>query len=324
MKKWFVFLLLSVFFLSCDDELKPSDENVIFDGRSLLNSVVENHILPEFEIFRSDVEVLVNAKTEFVTSKTVENLQILRNAYIKAYTSFQPVAKYGFGLADEINFYRQGFPAIDYLINGIGETDESIIAFYTGSNGNDYTTFLSKVIDRIDVLSKKVADDWNSTFGQTFSNDQGFVNVFVNGYIQYFEQRLRSSKIDFPAGKFDGTPSPETVESIFMPEESRGLLIKALESFKALYIGVNENDSSLSKVLIELGEEGLDAQIKLRFLEAQNLINTLDQNLERQVNTDNTKMLEARDTLQEIVKLLKIDLTSKLNIAIIFRDNDGD
>jgi len=263
---------------------------------------------------------------------------------------------HGFGLADEINFYqnlnshplnvdeiesfilnqenvnlssvlnedRQGFPALDYMLNGIASTDEAIVMFYTGSNALDYTSFLSKLVNRIEDLTDRVVTDWETNFKQSFSRDSGFFNVFVNSYIQYFERRLRSSKVDFPAGKFDGTPSPETVESFYSPQESRALLVEALESSRQLYLGNNNENLSLSQILIDLEEEGLDAQIKLEFLEAQNLIATLDESLVAQVNIDNTKLLETRDALQDVVRLLKLDLTSKLNVTITFQDNDGD
>lgn len=91
-----------------------------------------------------------------------------------------------------------------------------------------------------------------------------------------------------------------------------------------IYIGVNDDATSLSSVLVNLGEEGLDAQIRLKFLEAQNLITNLDSNLATQVSTNNAELLNARDALQDIVTLLKTDMTSILNIAITFQDNDGD
>lgn len=356
MKKFFLFLIPFFCLFSCDDELKETDGRVVFNDVALLNSVVENHILPEYEIFRADVEELASSKNVFVAEKTEANLISLRTAYLKAYTSYQAVAKYDFGVAQDLNYFqnlnlhpfnlseiegfilnqenqnlestlrqdRQGFPAVDYMLNGLANNDIEILSFYTGENANDYTTFLSRIVDRIEDLTIRVDDDWRSGFAESFINDNGFLDIFVNGYIQYFEKRLRTSKVDFPAGKLDGSPSPETIESVFMPEESRGLLLEALESSRILYTGVNDTADSLSSVLINLGEEGLDAQIRLRFLEAQNLINSLDANLAQQVATDNSQMLDARDALQDIVRLLKVDLISALNITIIFQDNDGD
>jgi len=356
MKNWFIFIAIGLLFISCDDELKSTEEDAIFDRISLLTSVADNHAIPEYKNFVADVSIMVTTKNTFIADKTEANLVAFRNAYLKAYTSFQPVAKYDFSLAQDVNFYqnlnahplrlanfesfilnqnnenlesvlnqdRQGFPAIDYLINGLSTTDTEILEFYTGENATDYTTFLSKIVDRINTLSTNVATDWENNLRASFISDGAFLNIFVNSYIQYFEKRLRASKIDFPAGKFDGSPSPEQIESVFKPEESKALLIEALESSRTFYTGVNAEADSLSKVLITLGEEGLDAQIKLKFLEALNVVNGLNDNLKLQVETDNTKMLEARDALQEIVRLLKIDLTSKLNIAITFQDNDGD
>lgn len=356
MKKWFFLLVLGILSGSCDKELKSGDTDAFFDKIAILENVTNNHILPQFEAFNQDTKALVEAKNTFVASKTEESLIKLREAYLKAYKTYQPVSTYDIGLAEEQFFYqnlnshplkleglsafilnqenenlgsiltqnRQGFPAVDYLLNGLASNDADILAFYTQENAANYTEFLSEIINKIDSLTSLLNEDWKANFQNTFTSEGAFLEVFVNKYIQYFEKRLRSTKIDFPAGKFDGTPSPETIESLFKPEESKGLLLIALENARLIYTGINEEVSSISKTLIELGEEGLDAQIKLKFLEAQNLIEKLDDNLKLQVETDNTKMLEARDALQEVVRLLKIDLTSKLNIGITFQDNDGD
>lgn len=358
MKKRLVFFLMCLSIFSCDDELTSNDANVIFDGVALLTNTVDNHILPEYRNFNDDVSNLVEAKNTFVTDKTEANLQALRAMHLKAYDSYQPVAKYSFGKAQDVFFNqnlnahpfnlsnvdsfilnqeseassltalenqdRQGFPAVDYLINGLASSDAEIVAFYTGSNALDYTQFLSNVIDRIQALTGEVIADWEGSFRNEFISDSGFLSVFVNSYINYFERRLRASKIGLPAGRNDGEPSPEQIESVFDPEESRGLLITALESSSILYEGLTDESDSLSRVLRDLGEEGLDARIKLEFIEAQTIINTLNPNLALQVNQNNNLMLETRDELQDVVQLLKLDLTSALNIAITFQDNDGD
>ncbi len=356
MKKCFVLLLIVMSFFSCDDDLVSNEENRLFDSVGFLSNVLTNHILPEFRTFSSDVVDLIEAKDAFVVDKTIENLLNFRNQYLVAYTSYQSVAKYGLGRSATINFNqnlntfpfnlveleafvlsdqskeltsvntqnRQGFPAADFLLNGLADTDEGILAFYTGENGTDYTQYLSTVVDRIDSLSEQASNDWEGTFGNEFSSDSEFFNLYVNTYIQYFESTLRTMKIGFPAGVNTGTISPISIESLYKPEESRGLYLEALASSRLLYTGINEEQSSLSKILINLGEEGLDARIKIAFLEAQSQSNRLNENLRLQVETDNNEMLLTRDALQEVVRLLKVDLTSKLNVSITFQDNDGD
>jgi len=44
MKKWLIFLLISISSIACDDELKPADEGAFFDSTSVLTSIANNHI----------------------------------------------------------------------------------------------------------------------------------------------------------------------------------------------------------------------------------------------------------------------------------------
>ncbi len=341
--------------LSCDDELKPSENNV-FDAIPLLENIVDTHILPEYDTFNKDLAKLVAAKDAFLTNTTEVNLVSLREAYLQAYTTFQAAGKYDFGLANDIRFYlnlnshplnvekvesfistpesinleriesqaSQGFPAVDYLLNGLGTTDSEVLAFYTGSNAENYTFFLSKIVDRIANLTQQIVTDWENNFADIVKNDAEFADLIYNNYVEYFERRLRSTKIDFPAGKFSGIPNAKAIESVFKPEESRGLLLEAFNSARTFYLGTENSTSSWSKILLDLDEKGLDARIKLEFIEAEIALNALNENLSSQVETDNTLMLAARDALQDLVILFKADAVSVLEIPITIVDNDGD
>ena len=354
-RKVLLFISSILLLIGCDDELKPSNNN-IFDASTLLESIVDNHLLPEFKKFDTDASALVIAKNVFVETPSTDNLNNLREAYFKAYLSFQSVGKYESTVTENLNFYlnlnahplntngieafildqeninfssiltqdRQGFPALDYLLYGLAETDEAILSFYTNSNANDYNSFLSKVTNRIAALTSEVKNDFENNLANQIKSDIGFGNSIFNNYLQYFEKRVRSSKVDFPAGKFDGTPSPEVIESLFNPEQSKRLLIEAFNDIELFYLGTEESESSWSKILINLEEDGLDAKIKLAILEAKNAIDDLDDNLKLQVETDNAKMLATRDKIQQVVRLLKVDVVSVLGINITFIDNDGD
>ena len=53
-------------------------------------------------------------------------------------------------------------------------------------------------------------------------------------------------------------------------------------------------------------------------------IEGLDDNLARQVESDNLSMLNAYDQLQRLVPLLKIDMVQSMGVNIDFVDTDGD
>ena len=55
-----------------------------------------------------------------------------------------------------------------------------------------------------------------------------------------------------------------------------------------------------------------------------NKIQLLDNNFSLQVNTDNLKMLEAYDAIQQGVVYLKTDMLSLMSISVDYMDADGD
>lgn len=361
MKKVFITLLtfVSVLF-SCDSDSAVAESST-YDSASLLLNIADEHIVPEYEAFSSELEKLKTASDAFVLSKTEENLQALRGALTEAYSSFQPVAKYGIGLAESTSFYAnmntfpldesdtqinistyetvdltsvlsqdtQGFPALDFLINGLANTDTDILAFYTGDTGANYSGYLIKVIDRMQSLNTAILDDWKTTYRDEFVANTGSavtesVNVFVNAYVFYLERRLRSAKVGIPAGALTTDVFPNNIESLYNPELSKSLLQDALSSTEALYVGSTTASTSLSTILIDLGNTELDTIIKERFSNAATVIDGLNDNLKEQVETDNDKMLAARDALQSIVTRMKVDMVSALSLSITFADNDGD
>ena len=346
---------------SSNGGVTPIVNKVGFDRTNLLVSWADDFIIPQFEEFLEASKSITTAKETFLATPTEENLVALRTIFTDAYAVFQPVAAYNIGKASELNYYlnlnahplnvdktlinvagfdtvdlsstlnqdAQGLPAVDYLLNGLGTTDAEVVSFYTGDEATAYKGYLSLVVDRIEDLTQLVVDDLNNGYRETFVNNTsassaGSIDVFVNTYIEYFEKRLRASKVGTPAGVFTTISYPDQIESLYNPTQSKQLLVVALEKAEALYLG-EESTESLSSVLISLGKADLDTEIKEFFNAAQADVETkLGDDLKSQIETDNTKMLEVRDALQKIVVYLKVDMVSAMGIDIVFQDNDGD
>ena len=340
-------------------------QNNEFDRSAILVSWADDFIIPQLDAFLAETKLLTAAKDSFVANANETNLISLRVALTNTYLSFQPIATYAeFGLAaeTELAFYfnlnahplnvgetesnivdvanvdlntagsrdAQGLPAVDYLVNGLGDTDADIAAFYTGAEADNYKTYLSLVVDRIENITQQVVDSWANGYRATFventsSSSAGSFDVFINNYIEYFERRLRASKVGIPAGVFTTNTFPDQIESLYNPTLSKELLLVALDNAEALYLGAENSEQSLSSILIDLEKTELDTEIKGFFTAAQVEINDeLMDDLRLQVITDNSKMLSARDALQRIVGRLKADMTSALGVDITFIDNDGD
>jgi len=70
--------------------------------------------------------------------------------------------------------------------------------------------------------------------------------------------------------------------------------------------------------------EDLSALINSQLDVSRAKIQVLNASFSEQVDTDNSKMTDAFDALQQVVVLLKIDMVQAMSISLDFQDNDGD
>src|SRR5690606_15906701 len=234
-----ILALLVMVGCSSDNDSPKDDQNDTFDRAAMLANWADNIIIPAYTAFNFKVVDLKSKTTDFNQNPTVENLQTLRAAWEDAYVSFQHVSMFEIGKAEELRFRNrlnvyptdvlevesfiesgvydfslpstiddQGFPALDYLINGLAETDLEIIEFYTSnSNAAGYKTYLQTLSNTMADLTNQVLSSWTNGYRNTFvantsSSASGSVDKFTNAYIFYYEKALRAGKVGIPAGIF--------------------------------------------------------------------------------------------------------------------------
>lgn len=363
--------LVSLVLVSCDsDEGAQTGTTDNFDRGAMLANWADNIIIPAFESFAGETESLNEAAINFSEAPTQETLTELRAAFRKAYLGYQTVALFDIGKAETLDYHgflniyptdaaaimakaeannfnlalpasrdEQGFPALDFLINGLGETDAEIISYYTAANENSagYRNYLTTVAAKIDAMTDEVLADWQNSFRDTFvantsSSSTGSVDKFANDFIMYYEMDLRSGKIGIPAGAFTGNPAPETAEAYYSEGLSKELYLKALETvqnfFNGKHFGSNQTGPSFRQYLEYLqsirGGDDLAALINNKFNQIKDQASNLGPDLAEQVRQNNNPMLAAFDLLQENVVLIKIDMLQALDISVDYVDTDGD
>ena len=369
-----IFFLAALVFAACskDDSNTPQVEEPpvgAFDRGAMLANWADNIIAPAFVNFNASTNILEEQTLVFIENPNESNLVALRAGFKTAYLDFQTVSMFEIGKAEELNFRRslntyptnseaveqniasgnynlelpstfatQGFPALDYLINGLGSTDTSIVAFYTSNpNAENYKKYLNDLSARVNSLTAEVNASWQGEFRDSFVNNTsssstGSVDKFTNDYVMYFETFLRSGKIGFPAGAFTGTPSPQNVEAFYSNNLSKELYVKSLQSvqdfFNGKHFGSSQTGESYKQYLDFLDEmkdgQNLSSLINSQFQNINQQASGLDQSLKSQVETNNTQMLEAFDELQKEVVLLKVDMMQALSISVDYVDSDGD
>ncbi len=371
MKKFFISIFIATIFLSAcsssDDSGATSEDG--FDRKAMLENLADHIIIPSYQNFATDMTALKSATSNFMTTTNEENLLALRASWSKAYISWQTVSMYAIGKAEELEFREfmnifpvstedikvnianrdynlegsskqndQGFAALDYLLNGLSETDSGILASYTNSDeGDNYRDYLDALVNRMDNLTNQVVADWENGYRDTFVNNSGSsltssVDKIVNDFILHYEKYLRSGKIGIPAGAFVGQPLDDKVEAFYAQDFSKTLFNKNLDAmqdfFNGKHFGSNTRGESFRTYFNFLNTirdgEDLVKLINDQFEAIRNSASALDENFSSQIKSNNQLMIDTFTELQKNVIFFKVDMLQAFSVSIDFQDTDGD
>ena len=358
-KKIFSFtFIISLLIFSCSSDSDDSSSEVWEQKSEMLTNWADNFISPSYTTLTNKLVLLEESGNTFTNLPDQQNLDLLRASFINAYMSWQHVEMFDIGLA-EVNYYKskmniypttvsrielniqngntdfnnsnnysaQGFPALDYLLYGIESNDELILLKY--NSDPNYLSYLAEIINQMLQNTSPIVEDWQSyrnTFISSIENTAtSSVNKMTNDFIYYYEKGFRANKFGIPAGVFSGGTLPEKVEAFYNQNISKALALEGFQAIKNFYNG--NGGVSLRQYISEVSTEEyseLSTDILDQFNIAENLINGLDDNFYNQILTNNIKVLETYDAIQQGTILLKTDMLSVLQIPTDYVDADGD
>lgn len=352
------------------DEPTPQEDGK--DRKAILIHLADHIIIPSYANFKVKLDAMLIKSDAFTSQPTTANLQAFRSAWIEAYIEWQKVELFDFGPAEKqtirnfFNIYpaneigiqsniadpasnlevpasyaQQGFPALDFLINGVAKTDEEIVAYYlTPVEGAKRTAYIKRLTTRMNSLLDKVINEWNTTYRETYVSKTGLdisssTSLMINGFVLHYERFIRSGKFGIPSGAMlNGVVAPEKVEAFYKKDISLVLAKTAHQAYADFFNGkavktslegpsiktyldaLKAKDSATGKNLSEI----INAQLETTKLK----LDLLKPNLYEEVKTNNQAMVTVYTEMQKTVRLLKVDMTSAMSITITYTDNDGD
>lgn len=352
---------------------KPNTGQTV-DRSAILSYWASDIIIPSYKNYIQKLDTL-DAKTKaFQSSPSQASLSQLRTAWVEAYKEWQKVELFEFGPAENhtlrnfSNIYptdtigiqtnwndananlditaayaRQGFPALDYLINGGASSDNGIVILYTtDANATKRMNYLVRLVARLKSLTQTVLSEWQSGYTSTFTSKSGLdigssFGSVTNSYVLYYEKFIRAGKFGIPAGVMAssiGTANPQKVEAYYKKDISLPLAKIAHGAFVDFFNGKSvlssTTGSGFATYLDAIGAKdsgtnaALSTTINTQFQVVTQKMNGLSDNLASQITTNNTPMVEIYSELQKAVRLMKVDMTSAMSITITYTDNDGD
>jgi predicted lipoprotein len=365
-KNSFLILLFSLCIASCmtdaDDQCTTDD----FDRGAMLNNWAENIIIPAYENYTNKLGDLKSDVVAFSDTPNQANLEKARTSWLAAYRAWQKVALFQIGkaevlrLRDYTNTFpldavgvenniasdsydlslstemdKQGFPALDYLLNGVKDSDLEILNIYDNTS---YTNYLRAVVTRLEDMALSVLQDWKTSYKSIFvtnecSSATASVDKLTNDFIFNFEKHIRVAKIGKPIGFFTNTPVPEAVEAFYKKDVSKELFVVAIQASRDFFAGKHFNSDtegiSLKSYLTDLDiqtvtEESLSVVILEKMDKALSTANGLEDNFYNQIIADRDAFVVMRNELHSVVQVLKTNMIAALKIKADFNDADGD
>jgi hypothetical protein len=241
------------------------------------------------------------------------------------------------------SYSRQGFPALDYLLNGLGDDDAAILAAYTtDEDAAKRIEYLNRLVTRMNTLLTNVITEWNGSYRETFVSKTGLdigssMGQAVNAYVLYYERYIRSGKIGIPSGTAiggTGQAYPERVEAFYKKDISGLLATNAHQAAQNFFNGIDLNTGqpgpSLKSYLDALGAKDNSSETLLsdlindQFDIISQKLDQLSPDYHQQIQTGNEKMADTYAEMQKLVRMLKVDMTSAMSVTITYTDNDGD
>ena len=339
-----------------DDNPSPNDNSGL-DRQPMLINYADNYIMPAYADMLSKLQDLKTAIETFNATPTQQSMQSASNAWRTAYMVWQKVDLLEFGPAFDaslrsfINTYpvtlskldanitsgsydleafgnkdAQGFPSLDYLLNGI-----ALDKYTSDAQAQNRKQYLLAVVNKMIEKVTKVKNDWvayRNTFVNSTSTDvNSSLSIMVNNFVLYYERYLRGGKIGLPVGAMTGVAKPELVEAYYSQDLSKNLAAEALKNVIAFYKGAT--GESMKTYLAALGTKDdngvlMADVIETELQQALAAVGNLNGPLATAVQNDRATVLKAYDEIQQVVPLLKVDMVSAFSISITYTDNDGD
>lgn len=366
----------ALFAYSCSKKSEPKDEKKTesgFDRKAMLTYLADDIIIPSYTNFKAKFDVMLAKGDAFTLTPNLTTLVEFRTAWVGAYIEWQKIELIDIGPANAqslrsfFNIYptnvaninsgiidgntnfnlpsaisQQGFPALDYLINGSAATNADIVALYTtAADAAKRIAYLKKITAQMNNIFTKVYTPWVSGgYRDEFISKSGVdvsasLAIFVNGYVLNYERYIRSGKFGIPSGAMmNGVVAADKVEALYKKDISLTLAKAAhqasVDFFNGKSLKTFAEGPSFKTYLNALGTKDsqtgllLSQAILNQFAATNAKLSLLSENLNNEVKTNNQKVIDVYTEMQKSVKMLKVDMTSAMSITITYTDNDGD
>ena len=348
MKNLWILALMLVGFFSCKED-DTTDVVDTFDKEAMLSNVANNVIIPSYKTWKDDATALLEASENFSVDRSEGNLSALRSAFLEAYKSWNICSIYEFGPAAERNLRlaintfpvdtaqinanisagsydlnsaqnsdANGYPAIDYLLY-----NDVAVLLNDPKQANYIQSNIQLIYDRASELNESWSS-YNNEFASNTSSSAGSSISNLINELNYEFELLKNARIGIPMGKKSlGVTQIEKLEG-FYSGYSTELAIENVKGIIHAFTGGEGTglDDYLDDINAQKDGVLLSVSILRLFNEIEDDLEPF--NLKTTIQENPSELDPVYNKIEQLVVLLKTDMTSQLGVQITYQDNDGD
>ncbi len=360
-------LCVAVCLSDCKKKKSTSEDEeeaeAAFDKGAMLANYADALIVPNYQAAKSALDSLDAAYTSFVQSKSVADLQSVRQKLQVMYVRFQHISTSEFGQAETeliranfntypadtaqinaniasgvynldiaANIDAKGLPAMDFLLYGKNTSDAGVAALFAGSANR--VTYVTNCLNDMKTKLNAVVASWTNGYRTTFVNSQGSqigssLGLLVN-QLNFEVDLLKNAKVGIPLGKKSmGVIYPEKTEAYYANGYSVQLAKECLQNIENVYLGRSR-----------AGNDGKGLDDYLDALKSQHGSGTLNNAIKAQFGVAKAKLALVQEPMSasivnnaatvdaayvEMVKLLVLLKTDMPSaLGIVITYQDGD
>lgn len=227
----------------------------------------------------------------------------------------------------------KGIPALEYVL--FGDDPAAVLpALSDPAAGPRRCAYALALAEDIAARADDLHAAWTPTFadqlagagdGSTlYPTAQLGVDEVVNNLIEALGTMVKA-KLDDPLGNTTGAAAdPALLESRFAGR-SRADLQRNLAAAWAVYHGMDPDAPAAGiAVLVADLDPGLDQRITVQYTHARDALDAVPEPLSGALVDARAAVQAARDELDALRRMLKLDVASTLGVTLALTDNDGD
>lgn len=351
------FVALIGIFISCnsDGSISQNEFQISYYRTIQLENTYDNEIAPMHENFSLATAELASKATDFTNTINNENLTRLKDQWKVMASNWKNCELYDLGLVKNsfihytINTWPTNTGFIENNISTISTIDETYIASIgSSSKGISAIEYLLFDTDeaitlnafqnsqaRIDYLNACIAElhtnaNTVATLWATYKDDyitatqsgiSGSQNQMINNMVALLEEII-ISKLNSAINNTDS----EEFEA-YRSDYSLKLIANNMDAIHRCYTGDFAETPyriGFKKYLVDLGYEGLATDIDEKFNTVTAKINSMNSSLNSGLTSTPEDLTELVNHIEDVLFVVKIDMSQAIGSTITFNDNDGD